>query len=578
MNKFLKLASLALTLFSPVFALGENCDTIRATDFGVFPDSFENCIENIQKAIEKCKENPGSILLFELGRYDIWTEGAVKKELYISNTSSETECPSKVKTFGIYLSKLNNVVIEGAGATFMMHGSITPIAVDSCDGLTLKNLSVDFERPAASEFTYRKVEPGLVILEAHRDTRYKIIDGKILLFGEGWLSKKIHCIKHTPGNNHFTYSSDWQTLSKSKATEIAPGLIAFRVPDGFMPEVGSILTLRDIIRSQVGTIINDSRDIVLQDVNMRFMHGLGIVSQYSKNITMTRVNCKPDAGSGRILASSADFMHFSGCSGAVKVEDCTFSGSQDDAINVHGTNLRIVEVMGQKTVNLRFMHHQTYGLNAFHPGDTIAFVNPSTMLRTSYAVVDKVERTDPRHIVVSIDRKLPEGIEINKTCVENITCTPTVHISGYSFTRHSTRGILVTTPRKVVIERNIFNHLGMAAILIEGDAEGWCESGPVQVVTIRDNVFYDCGYNGATYGASIALNPSNRVISPDKPVHENVLITGNRFNTFDRPVLYAKSTGKLFFTDNIVEGDNPPEFILLGCSDVIFAAESNGKT
>ena len=36
----------------------------------------------------------------------------------------------------------------------------------------------------------------------------------------------------------------------------------------------------------------------------------------------------------------------------------------------------------------------------------------------------------------------------------------------------------------------------MSAILIEGDAEGWFESGPVSDVLIEGNIFVDCAYNG----------------------------------------------------------------------------------
>lgn len=217
------------------------------------------------------------------------------------------------------------------------------------------------------------------------------------------------------------------------------------------------------------------------------------------------------------------------------------------------------------------MHHQSYGFIAYHPGDTVAFVDPSTMLRGEKAVVASVVRENPRNLIVAFDREVPSTVKTGFTCVENLTCTPTLHVSGCTFTRHSTRGILATTPRKVVIENNNFTRLGMAAVLIEGDAEGWFESGPVTDVTIRDNTFIDCGYNGATHGATIALNPSNTVVSAKAPVHEGVKIINNKFSTSGRPVLYAKSTAQLMFMKNIVEGDTEPVFILNGCKDVEIA-------
>lgn len=564
------------TLFSIFIAsvsVGSACagaaDTIRVSEFGVRPGTYVNCVTGLQAAIDSCRSHPGSVLLFEKGRYDIWPEGAVRKEIYISNTSSETECPSKEKTIGLHLYGLNDVKVEGTGATLMMHGKITPIAIDNSCGVTLSNLTVDFERPGTSELTYTEVAPGKVMMKAHRDTRYDIVDGRINLIGEGWRSNRIHCISFSPSTDHATYSGDWSKLEKCPVRELVPGVLEFSVPKDFKPEVGATLTLRDIIRDQVGMLILESRDVRLTDVNMRYMHGLGIVSQYTRGVTMERVNCRPSEESGRILASSADFMHFSGCSGAVSVTDCHFSGSHDDAINVHGTNLRAETLIAPDALRLRFMHHQSYGFDAYHPGDTVMFVDPSTMLRSDMAVVKSVVRENPRNLIVTFDRNVPKNIRLGATCVENMTCTPTVYIGGCTFTRHNTRGILVTTPRKVVIENNTFTRLGMAAILIEGDAEGWFESGPVTDVTIRNNTFIDCGYNGATSGATIALNPSNTVVSPKAPVHENVSITGNRFVIGgDRPVVYAKSTGNLRFTGNEVEGTATPVFIFSGCNNI----------
>ena len=76
---------------------------------------------------------------------------------------------------------------------------------------------------------------------------------------------------------------------------------------------------------------------------------------------MDKVKCMPREGSGRLLAASADMMHFSGCSGKVKIIGCYFAGAQDDPINEHGTKLRAVEKINTRTMNLRFMHRQSYG-------------------------------------------------------------------------------------------------------------------------------------------------------------------------------------------------------------------------
>lgn len=564
----MKYLALAAITFAVAANANEVCDTVRVADFGAVPYSYTNCVENVQRAIDSCRYGNGkkTVLKFEPGRYDIWTEGAARHEYFITNTSSEQECPSKVKTIGMLFDGLENITVDATDAVFMMHGKITPIAIDGCKNITLKGFTLDFERPGGSELTYTAVSSGSVTMSVHPDTHYDIMNNRLQLIGEGWRSNKIHCIKFSPTDDRFTYSNDWNVLAKCDVKEIGSHVLLFATPADFAPTPGTTLTLRDIIRDQVGMLIYQSQDIALTNVNVQYMHGLGIVSQYTRNITMHNVCCKPREG--RVLASSADFMHFSGCSGHISVDSCTFIGAQDDCINVHGTNLRGVNRIDNNTLELRFMHPQSYGYQAFWEGDTVAFVQASTMLRKETAVVTAVERLSDRTVKVSFNRAIPTDFEIGHDCVENLTCTPSVEVRHCYFNRTSTRGILVTTPRKVVIADNTFNHLGMSGILIEADAEGWFESGPVRDVTISRNRFIGCAYNGGPHKATIAINPSNKVINSKHPVHSGIRITDNYFETDGNPILYAKSTHNLTFTGNTINGMPDTPYITEGCSAV----------
>lgn len=555
--------------------LAQSKDTIHVSDFGIVPNSYENSVEKLQTAIRACKEQKAKVLAFSKGRYDFWPEGAVRKEYFITNTSTEEECPSKIKTIGLLFEDMEGLTIEGNEATFMFHGKMTMIAFARCKQMRLHNLHIDFERPGGSELTYTKVGPTGVEVSLHKDSRYEIAGGRIHLYGEGWRSNKNHCIEYDPDTEHFFYSNGWNTLSSSTATQVAPGIVRFATPEDFHPKAGNTLTVRDIIRDQVGMFIYESRDITLDNIGVHYMHGLGIVSQYTRNVTMKKVMCMPRKESGRILASSADFMHFSGCSGKIMITGCKFAGAQDDPINVHGTNLRAIEQVDGQTLKLRFMHGQSYGYNAFFKGDTVAFVKAATMQRFASACVSSVKRLTDRVVEVSFDRSIPKGLELNHDCVENISCTPELEVRNCYFTRTSTRGTLVTTPRKVIIADNTYYKTGMSAILIEGDAEGWYESGPVKDVLIQNNTFIDCAYNGGPGNAVIALHPSNTIIDARHPVHQNVRIIGNTFKTSGNPVLYAKSTEGVVFKENRITGTAPvtglPKSILIlnGCRNVV---------
>ena len=105
----------------------QSSDTIFITDFGVKPYSYENSVTQI--AIEACKQKGAKVLSFEKGRYDIWPESAMRKEYYISNTSTESECPSKIKTVGLLFENIQNLKVEGNGALLMFHGKMWPYTV-----------------------------------------------------------------------------------------------------------------------------------------------------------------------------------------------------------------------------------------------------------------------------------------------------------------------------------------------------------------------------------------------------------------------------------------------------------------
>lgn len=573
--------SLVFSFFIPAVltiatARAQTADTIWVSDFGVKPYSYENSVTQIQAAIEACRTKGAQVLAFEKGRYDIWPEGAERREYYISNTSTHEECPSKVKTIGLLFEQIHGLKIIGNDALLMFHGKMTPIAVDSCRDITFENLHVDFERPSASELRYEHVSKGMVEVAVHQDTRYEIVNGRMLLFGEGWKSNKNHCIEYDRKTETFRYSKDWSVLSEAPAQEVAPDIVRFKVPQDFHPAQGNTLTIRDIIRDQVGMFFRYSRNVTLNHIQMHYMHGLGIVCQYAENVTMNKVECMPRPESGRLLAASADMMHFSGCKGHIRIDSCRFIGAQDDGINIHGTNLKIIGKVNDRTLNLKFAHGQTYGFPAYFPGDTVAFIQASTLQRKGISKVRSVTPLTEYVWQVEFTEKVPGWLVPDRDCVENLTYTPSVEIRHCYFTRINTRGTLVTTPKKVVIENNVYYKIGMSAILIESDAKSWFESGPVRDVLIQGNTFVDCGYNGGPGNAVIAIHPSNNVVDADLPVHRNIRIENNAFHLFDYPLLYAKSTKGLRFIGNTIKRSHTLEpfssnhylFYLNGCSDV----------
>lgn len=126
-------------------------DTVYVSDFGVLPNTYENVVTGLQEAIRACKQTGAKVLCFPEGRYDIWPEGAVRAEYFISNTSTEEECPSKIKTVGLLFKEMEDLIVEGNGSLLMYHGKMITMVLDHCKNIQIRNISTNFQRPTASE-------------------------------------------------------------------------------------------------------------------------------------------------------------------------------------------------------------------------------------------------------------------------------------------------------------------------------------------------------------------------------------------------------------------------------------------
>ena len=519
-------------------------------DFGAVPDSGKDAGPAFKEAFEACRNKGIHILRLGKGRYDIYPESATSREIFVSNTSSESECPSKFKNIGLLIEDIDGLTIEGDGAQLIFHGKQTMMAVIHSKNICIKNLEIDCKRPGGSEMVVEVVESQSVTLRFKKDSWYKISpEKKIELVGEGWKTEHPHCIEFDPESGHMCYSDNWSKLMQACAVEIKPGLVRFEISDTQSFKVGNTLTVRDHIRDEVGILNLESENITLSGLGVHYLHAIGVISQFCHNVTVENSAFEPSGD--RILASSADFLHFSGCSGKVTVSGCRFSGAQDDPINVHGTYLALREKISPQEAVLRFMHHQTYGMQAFWPGDTVSFVNANSLQTKSVATVESVERLSDREVRLRISGDVPGDASEEKYVVENLSRTPEVEITDNFFTRTSTRGTLVTTPRKVVISGNTYLKTGMSAIFISGDANDWYESGAVKDVLIENNRFIDCAYNGSPGGAVISIEPTNTVDS--SPVHGTIRITDNYFDLKGKVPVYSKSVANLVFENNSQE-------------------------
>ncbi|MDT8390724.1 MAG: right-handed parallel beta-helix repeat-containing protein [Lentisphaeria bacterium] len=503
---------------------------------------------------EGTAENP-VIVHFAPGRYDFFPTRARREVFNISNCNDDV---AKPKAIGVYFKHVRHVSLSGPGAAIIFRGKMIELCVDHSEAITISDLRFDYHRPTVSEFAATATGPDSADITVHPDSHYRVTEGKILWQGEGWQYETGLAQELIPETEQVWRRKD--PLRDLRIEELAPfHLRAYGQHDMV---AGHIYQLRDTYRDCCGVFIRRSKDITLDHVDFSFMHGMGILCQFTETVTLDSVRIAPEEGSGRTTAAWADCAHFSGCRGKITMRNCLFCGAHDDAVNVHGTHLRIVEQIGDHQIKVRFMHRQTYGFMAFNPGDTIEFVRWDTLGSFGTNRVVTAKLLNPRELVLELEKPVPDWLE--NDVIENVTWTPEVDISGCTVARIPTRGFLLTTRQPVRITNNTFKRIKMFGIHVESDAKGWFESGSVKDLLIEKNQFLDCEQ------AAIRISPHKS--KPNPSVHRNISIIDNDIQVPEnaRAIEVAGTSGLTLSGNHIQAPSLDPNklFLISDCENV----------
>ena len=510
----------------------------------VTPDS-PDMTKDIQAAIEEAKSYDGKSVTIELqnANYNIYRKSSSHQLYHISNTTSEKENPDQTKHIGLWLKGLKNITIDGKGAHLITHGEMTSFVIHGCENITLKNFTVTAADPTIPELTATEVGDRHMTVRIHPQSKYLIKDGKFSFVGDSWTLSEGIAQSYDPEKD-ITWRS-WSPLpGLQKAIELEPNLLRFTYNTKPQATPGMIFQMRDGIRDEACGLIQYSKNVTLEDVHLAFLGNFGLVGQMSENITYRNLTFAPETGSGRTCAGFADFVQMSGCKGLILIENSRFTGAHDDPINIHGTHLAVTDFLSPNEIVVKYMHHQTYGFQSFLPGNEIEFIDPYSLLPLASFKVKKSKMKSEREIIVTLDKSVPDSIRKKpELVIENVTYTPEVIIRNNFFSRIPSRGLLVSTRRKILIENNTFFRMQMSGILIADDARSWFESGMVRDVTIRNNNFIECNE------PVILIAPEN---SQNKGyVHRNITIANNRFKLIGKNAVSARSVDGLKINGNL---------------------------
>ena len=445
--------------------------------------------------------NDTSVIL-EPKEYHIFPEDAFHLNgFYCSNTATEEENPNGERISVFYLENKKNVTIDGNGASIIIHGVMTPFLFRNCENICLKNLTVDYYRPTMSEFFVEERMAEKAVFSIDRQFPFEIRENQLIWKGENWE----HAYKGE-GILSMYYQTDTEycrflkrdvgdkfpsvpTIEKAEMLSDGKVAVTFKYKDSFLPK-GCIVQTRDVARKQLGGFFERCKNLILENLRIKSMHGFGLLFQFCKNTTLNGLDCTP--AQGRTIACNADFFHFSGCNGFIKIENCKAAGAHDDFVNIHGTYLEVVKKK-QDGIVVRFVNPNTWGFQAFAKKDKIAFVSKKTMLPHYQAEVLEYKKLGNKEIYLKLKDFNAKAVDIGDA-VDNLSAYPEIYIQRNTFGPSMGRGVLCTSHKKTIIKDNLFYKLGGTVLLLSGDCNFWFESGRCGEVIFENNILDACGY------------------------------------------------------------------------------------
>ena len=560
---------LGMALVSSLLSCG-NTKYYYGSDFGIVPGTGEDMTEEFAKAFEtikaECKGEVKAELIVDCGEYDFYPDSALVREYYVSNHDQDN--PKRV---ALALEGMKNFTLKGkatgdgsALVDLMMNGRMLPVAMIECQDCKLENVGVDTRVPQITqvEVLENDAENGFITYRIAPYVNYRVDNGRLVVSGSNWEFVPSWGIAFEGDTKRIIYTTSDIGVGTSGVEEVEPYVIRAPWRDARLVP-GSVIAMRSYQRPTPGIFVSLCNNTTLQNSCVYYAEGMGLLAQMSENLTLDgfRVALR---GDGRYFTTQADATHFSGCKGKIVSVNGLYEGMMDDAINVHGTYLRVVQRLDDNTLVGRYMHGQAYGFYWGGAGDSVQFVRSDVMEITEgnrvveIAPYDKEQLAGCKEFKIKFEKELPADIANGKYGIENLEWTPEVYFANNLIRNNRARGALFSTPKKTLVEKNTFDHTSGTAILLCGDCNGWFETGACRDVVIRGNRFVNALTSMFQFtNGIISIYPEIPDLwSQTKYFHggdgKGVVIENNTFETFDAPIVYAKSLDGLVFRGNKV--------------------------
>lgn len=468
-----------------------------------------------------------------------------------------------------------NVVLDGEGAKLICYGEVLPIRIGHSRNITVKNLTIDWFRPFFTQAEVTDSGKGWVEFQVDL-TQYPLtVSGEQLVAhdGLGWTTSSLWNLLAFDRTRKqvLSLSENWHLHHFHRAKDLGQGKFHLEAAFSEIIPPGVPIVLMHGNRVAPGIFVEESENITIENVTVHHAPAMAFIAQLSRNIRLDHFHVQPSGE--RLFSSWVDATHFVDCNGQVSLVGCHLRGQFDDASNIHASFSKEVERLGPKKIRLTAIHPQRYGPFPLQKGCGIALHRISDMAMVLVSKVVETRQINQEICDVTLADPLPVDTDLIARRYQPEGNR--IEIRDCVFGANRGRGLLLNMEHEILVENNHF-HVSGRAIESVPDANYWWEAGPIENLTIRNNVFEDCNFgpcgaeliyltpelpHGADprYGVFRSVDAKELLKSEPAQVMKNIRIENNTIVKHSSRILSANGVEGLTFRGNkIIQSKNYP--------------------
>lgn len=514
-------AGLYLTACTSITMGEPRMNKVDVRSFGAVPGDGRDDAAAVLAALEECRKLESPVLVFSKGRYH-----------FSAGNKSQHERMMFV------VSGIDNLTIDGQGSEFAMDGLTGVFAFSNCKNLTLRNFSIDWDRPFFSTGKVVAAEGNHFDVEVLPE--YPVKGGEPV---EAYMDYDPVTKLPMRGGVDQYYTGEKTELLREQVLRVY-------VKNQTPIKPGVLVVLRHSVYGTAALHCDRCSDVKINDVTVHHVPGMGFTANVCTSVTLSRFHVVPSRG--RIMSATADATHFGGCKGTIRMDSCEFEGMGDDGVNIKsGLYLSLVSKIDERTIvavhNLKFR-------DAPDPGDSMEISHVDDLLPYATARVESAAELLDKTYKLQFDDALPSELKEGDVFGNSTRCAK-VRISNCQVRKNRARGMLIQT-RDAVIENCKFIDCTSSGIMVLTEVTHFFESIGTRDVTVRNCLFDHCNYGAALGpGALCAYAYLKGLTYPPKPgVHKNIVFEGNTIRRTDGAGIFVAGVDGMAILNNSIQG------------------------